>query len=406
MKVSATCLLPLAVSAVTFYPSDALGQTVAMLRGVVLDPQGGVIPGVDVRLVKSLTALERTTTVGSDGTFQLTNIPLDTYELRVELAGFAPHVRAVDLRTSVPVDLKIVLELAAQSTSVTVTPETPLVDTSSAGTRNQVSMAQIEQMPAPVGSRGIESILVSFPGFAQNANGAIHPRGAHNQMTFVVDGLPISDQLTGAFANALDAGIVQAAELMTGNVPAEFGSKVSGVAVITSRSGFGIARRLAGDVILSAAGFNTWNGAAQMGGDRGRLGYFGSVTAMRTDRFLDQVSRDNLHNAGRFGRGFGRVDLQASDRDMLRFQWMGGRSHFEVANLRSQQAAGQDQRQMLSDGAAWISYLRTLDSTATFESTVGYRATGARLDPSKGDTPVTAAQERRLSTLTAVGRYT
>ena len=206
-----------------------------MLRGVVLDSQGGVIPGVDVRLVKSLTALERTTTVGSDGTFQLTNIPLDTYELRVELAGFAPHVRAVDLRTSVPVDLKIILELAAQSTSVTVTPETPLVDTSSAGTRNQVSMAQIEQMPAPVGSRGIESILVSFPGFAQNANGAIHPRGAHNQMTFVVDGLPISDQLTGAFANALDAGIVQAAELMTGNVPAEFGSKVSGVAVITSR---------------------------------------------------------------------------------------------------------------------------------------------------------------------------
>ncbi len=47
-------------------------------------------------------------------------------------------------------------------------------------------------------------MLVTFPGFAQNANGAIHPRGAHNQMTFVVDGLPISDQLTGAFANALD----------------------------------------------------------------------------------------------------------------------------------------------------------------------------------------------------------
>ena len=32
-------------------------------------------------------------------------------------------------------------------------------------------------------------------------------------MTFVVDGLPISDQLTGAFANALDGGVVQTAEL-------------------------------------------------------------------------------------------------------------------------------------------------------------------------------------------------
>ena len=399
-------LRAVALSTVVLCPQASFGQTVALLRGVVADAQGGVLPGAAVRLVKPLTGLERMTTVGLDGTFQLTNIPLDTYELRVELAGFAPEVRTLNLRTSVPVDLSVVLQLAAQATSVTVTPAQPLVDTSSAGTRNQVSMTQIEQMPAPVGSRGIESILVSFPGFAQNANGAIHPRGAHNQMTFVVDGLPISDQLTGAFANALDAGVVQVAELMTGNVPAEFGSKVSGVAVITSRSGLGIDRPVAGDVMLSAAGFNTWNASAQFGGDRGRLGYFGSVNAMRTDRFLDQVSRDNLHNAGRFGRAFGRVDFQATDRDMLRFNAMGGRSHFDVANLRSQHAAGQDQEQTLSDAAGWLSYLRTLNPTATFESTVGYRATSATLDPSKGDTPVTAWQRRRLFTLTAAGRYT
>lgn len=89
-------------------------------------------------------------------------------------------------------------------------------------------------MPVTVTSRGLEAVLVASPGFAQNANGAIHPRGAHNQMTFVVDGLPISDQLTGAFANALDVGVVQTAELMTGNVPAEFGSKVPGVAVLNT----------------------------------------------------------------------------------------------------------------------------------------------------------------------------
>ena len=61
-------------------------------------------------------------------------------------------------------------------------------------------------------------------------------------MTFVVDGLPISDQLTGAFANSLDVAVVQTAELLTGNIPAEFGSKVSGVAVLNSRSGLGTGR--------------------------------------------------------------------------------------------------------------------------------------------------------------------
>ena len=387
-------------------PAGADAQTVALLRGVVRDSQGLPLPGAEVRLSKRLTALERTATASDQGHFQVANVPLDSYELRVEFPGFAPHIRQIDLRTSVPVEIEVMLDLAAQSTSVTVMPDEALIDTTSAGTRTQISMSQIEQLPAPLGSRGLESVLVTFPGFSQNANGAIHPRGAHNQMTFVVDGLAISDQLTGAFANSLDAGVVQTAELMTGNVPAEFGSKVSGVAVLTSRSGLGISRRAAGDVMVSRAGFDTWHGAIQLGGGTRRNGYFGSLTAMRTDRFLDQVSLDNLHNAGRFARGFLRYDFHATDRDMFRVQAMGGRSHFEIANLRSQHAAGQDQRQTLADGAAWASYLRSLDSGSTFESIVGYRGTTARLDPSAGDTPVTASQNRSLSTLSASARYT
>jgi hypothetical protein len=400
--------LPLAafLIAALLVPSGALGQSVALLRGVVRDAQGLPLPTADVRLTKRLTALERATTTSDHGAFQVSNIPLDTYELRVEFPGFAPHVRQIDLRTSVPVEIEVVLDVAAQSTSVTVTPNEALIDTTSAGTRTQISMTQIEQLPAPLGSRGLESVLVTFPGFAQNANGAIHPRGAHNQMTFVVDGLAISDQLTGAFANSLDAGVVQTAELMTGNVPAEFGSKVSGVAVLTSRSGLGISRRAAGDIMVSRAGFDTWHGGAQIGGGGRRAGYFASVTAMRTTRFLDQVSLDNLHNAGAFARAFLRYDFHATDRDMLRVQAMGGRSRFEVANLRSQHAAGQDQHQTLADGAAWASYLRSLDAGSTFESIFGYRGTTARLEASPGDTPVTASQQRSLKTLSASLRYT
>src|SRR5918994_7643754 len=399
----AACLIVASFAAI---PVSA--QTTATLTGRVLDPQGAAVSGAGITLSNAITGFERTSTSAADATFTLTNIPLQAYTLKVEFPGFRSDIRQIDLRTNVPVRLDISLAVAQQTDTVVVSASdsNALVDTTLTGTRTSVSLTAIERMPTVTGSRGLESVLVSFPGFAQNANGAIHPRGAHNQMTFVVDGLPISDQLTGAFANALDAGIVQTVELMTGNVPAEFGSKVSGVAVITSRSGLGIDRPVAGDVMLSAAGVNTWNASAQFGGDRGRLGYFGSATAMRTDRFLDQVSRDNLHNAGRFGRAFGRVDFQATDRDMLRFNAMGGRSHFEVANLRSQHAAGQDQEQTLSDAAGWLSYLQTLDPTATFESTVGYRATSATLDPSKGDTPVTAWQRRRLFTLTAAGRYT
>jgi hypothetical protein len=70
-------------------------------------------------------------------------------------------------------------------------------------------------MPVQIGSRGMESLLLSFPGFAANANGAIHPRGAQNQMTYVVDGMAITDQLTGSFATSIDPSIVQTVELFT-----------------------------------------------------------------------------------------------------------------------------------------------------------------------------------------------
>ena len=400
------CVLFVIVVAILASEAEGRGQTMALLRGVVIDPQGQMVPGADVRLTKPLTGLERATVSSDSGAFQLANIPLDTYELHVGLDGFAPYTEHVDLRTSVPVEVSVVLQLAAQVSSITVTPQPALVDTASAGTRNQVSLTRIEHLPAAVGSRGLEAVLVSFPGFAQNANGAIHPRGAHNQMTFVVDGLAISDQLTGAFANALDAGIVQSAELITSNVPAEFGSKVSGVAIVTSRSGLGIRRPIAGDATLSAAGFDTWHGAVQFGGGGDRSGYFASATGMRTDRFLDQVSLDNLHNQGAFGRAFARFDLMPTDRDMLRLHAMGGRSQFELANLRSQQMAGQDQQQTLADIAGWGSYLRTLSAASTIESTAGYRTTTAALDPSAGDTPVTASQDRRLTSFTASTRYT
>src|SRR5687767_3402558 len=134
--------LPLAaiLVAVLLTSSEAHAQSVALLRGVVRDAQGLPLPTADVRLTKRLTALERATTTSDHGAFQVSNIPLDTYELRVEFPGFAPHVRQIDLRTNVPVEIEVVLDVAAQSTSVTVMPDEALIDTTSAGTRTQISM--------------------------------------------------------------------------------------------------------------------------------------------------------------------------------------------------------------------------------------------------------------------------
>lgn len=279
------------------------------------------------------------------------------------------------------------------------------VDPEATGTRATLSAKMLEQVPVPLGSRGIETYLLTLPGFAMNANGAIHPRGAHNQMTFVIDGMTISDQLTAAFATALDPNLVDSLELYTGDIPAEFGAKVSGVAVISSRTAAGSGRRLFGSAEVSGGRFDTLQGLAQAGGERGRWAYFGSVYSMKSHRFLDQVSLDNLHNGGNAERAFFRLDGDLGAGDRLRFNAMAGRSSFELANLRSQQGEGMRQRQKLEDASVWLHWSHTLDTRSTYDSTFSYRATVAWLYPSTGDTPVTASQARHLSTVTWAHRY-
>ncbi len=382
-------------------------QSSATLEGRVLDPAGLGVPEAVVQLEDALTGFQRQVASRSDGSFSFTNVPFRDYSLSVYAQGFQPWAQSVPLRTNIPVQLDVMLNLEAVYGELTVVAgeSSDLVDPVATGTRGSLHQSAIERMPVAVGSRGVEAALMSFPGFAANANGAIHSRGAHNQMTFVVDGMPISDQLTGAFATSLDEGMVQTLELFTGNVPAEYGGKISGVANITTRSGQGTGRVLGGSTTIAAGQFDTLMQTTQLAGESGRLGYFGSFQAMKSHRFLDQVALENMHNGGHSQRGFGRVDFQAGDRDWLRFQGMAGSSSFEIANLPSQHEAGQRQRQQLEDWSGWLGWVRSLSPASTLDATASYRVSESRFLPSPGDTPVTAAQQRQLRTLTLAGRY-
>ncbi|MFN7937770.1 MAG: TonB-dependent receptor [Bryobacteraceae bacterium] len=385
----------------------AFPQSTASLSGRALDPSGAAIPHAIITLSNPLGGFAKRTQAALDGSYSFSNLPLQSYELTAEHRGFAKSRRTVALRSNVPIQQDLILSLDTGRTTVDVrsTQDGLLVDPADTGTRAQINQSDIERLSLQVGNRGLEAALLTFPGFSQNANGAIHPRGAHNQMTFVVDGMPISDQLTGAFANAVDPSIVQTVELFTGNIPAEYGNKVSAVANVTTRAGTGAGRVLGGTLLLSAAQFDTASTTAQISGEKGKLSYSASLSAMKSNRYLDQVSLDNLHNGGNLERGFTRLDYQPNGRDVFRFHFMAGRSSFQLANLRSQHANGMDQRQGLQDGSLMLGWVRTLSPRSTFDITASARTAEATLSPSLGDTPVTAEQRRRLTTLTLWNRY-
>lgn len=396
------------LSAATILFTCALaGQSGGSLNILVRDESGSPVQAATVDLILEAGGSRQQLKTDTAGRVRFVALPWQRFRLHVQSTGFIPLEKLVAIRTNIPGEHEFVLRIANATESLTVLEKSDAtaIDPEQTGSRTQISRDSIDQLAKGGGSRGIEQVLATFPGFAQNANGSIHPRGAHNQMTFVVDGMPISDQLGGAFANAIDPSIVETLELYTGNIPAEYGNKVSAVVQLTTRSGYGLGRKFTGTLIGQAGQFDSLSQTVQFAGESGKFAWSGTALGVKSNRYLDSVSLDNLHNGGNSERYFSRLDYQASSRDTLRALFMGGRASFESANLRSQHANQMRQRQALNDYSLAGTWLHVLDAKSTTELNLSWRPVRAQLLPSPGDLPVSAWQDRRSATLNVNARY-
>jgi hypothetical protein len=149
-------------------------QSTATLSGQVTDPSGAAVADASVTLSNALTGFERHWSTDHEGKFSVVNIPLQSYTIMIEKAGFLTAQRPMLLRSNVPVNISVELKLSQQVESIQVSAVDvqALVDAESTGTRTELNLSGIERMPVQIGSRGMESLLLSFPGFAANANGA------------------------------------------------------------------------------------------------------------------------------------------------------------------------------------------------------------------------------------------
>src|SRR6516164_2545047 len=101
------------------------------LTGAVLDPSGAVVPGATVEIHNPVSAFNRSTVTDSKGIFSFQNVPFNPYHLTVNASGFASYVQDVEVRSTVPVDLKVNLAVAASSSVVTVDAAGDLVENDS-----------------------------------------------------------------------------------------------------------------------------------------------------------------------------------------------------------------------------------------------------------------------------------
>jgi Carboxypeptidase regulatory-like domain/TonB-dependent Receptor Plug Domain len=392
----ATLVLLAAATILLSLPAAALAGEI---RGRVLGPGDTVLPNVAVTLTNDLTGYTQQVVSGADGSYILYNVPNNPYHLRATLEGFKEDHQDVDVRGNVPVVRDLHLSAAFSGTvTVTAEKENVALETDESTTHTDIDKSLIQRFPAALPSRAFEAIVTSAPGFSQDENGRYHFQGGHSQQLVVIDGQPIGDQVGITFSNSLNPAIAQGIEIVTGGVPAEYGEKAYGVINLVTRSALG-QNGLRGDVTAGAASFNTYEGNVGIGYGGKQQGAFLNLDGSSSDRFLDPVTFDNFHNHGTTYRGFFRYDLlpgMGQGQDSFRFTANGGRTQRDVTNLPSQQAAGQDERVHTKDWNLNADYLHIFTGDLVAEGQVYARDNRLQLLGSPNDTPVIAAQNRKL----------
>lgn len=203
-----SCLLAAVVLILILIVAPALAQqTLGALNGTVVDSSGASIAGAAVTVRDTQTGLVRTTTTQQNGFFQVFNLPIGTYDVKVSHEGFdTTELPGITIREASATTVPVTLKVGHVSTSVTVAAN-PLLNETDTTNGYTLDKDQIALTPLATGSftqlavlsPGVNAELLS--GLDSNAGLGNQPIWANGQRdtsnTFQVNGVDASNIFNG-----------------------------------------------------------------------------------------------------------------------------------------------------------------------------------------------------------------
>ena len=179
-------------------------------------------------------------------------------------------------------------------------------------------------------------MTLTTPGIAADSNGLFHGMGDHNEVSFSVDGQPITDQQSKIFSNQIPLDSVESLEVIPGAPPADYGDKTSVVIKATTRSGQGMTPPH-GSVKASYGTFGSALAGFDLGYGGQTWGNYIAASGLNSSRFLDPPEFAVLHDKGNEENLFDRVDYQLSTVNSVHLNFGYTRSWFQNPNTYDQQ---------------------------------------------------------------------
>ena len=241
--LSLTALFFLAIGGTT---SAQTQITTTVIEGVVTDPSGAALPGVDIQIRNAATNLTRNLITDREGRFAAPQLPSGRYTVTFKLAGFATVVQENVITTiGEAVQLSAAMKISGVAETVTVSAITPTVQTTRtapASTLDQNTVAT-----TPILGRKFEDLLTLTPGVSvvQGPDGDeitfAGQRGVFNNIS--LDGGDYNNGFFGEQVGGQRAAIditldaVKEFHVIATGASAEFGRTAGGIVNVITKSG-------------------------------------------------------------------------------------------------------------------------------------------------------------------------
>ena len=235
--------------------TQAQTATTGQIVGVVSDPSGAVVASANVVLTSDAGVRRQTETDGN-GRYTFPLLDPGAYGLEVTLSGFASvKLEGVSVKITESSVVDVALKVASAPTTVSVTGESPLVQTESSARGTVIDETQVRDLPLP--TRNFQQLLALTTGTSgsiQNSSdlgrgdAAVYVNGQRAlSNSVVINGVDANSIGTGSMPNLSVPSIDSLQEFIvqTSMYDASQGRNAGGIVAAITKSG---TNRLHGDV--------------------------------------------------------------------------------------------------------------------------------------------------------------
>ena len=270
------------------------------------------------------------------GEFRLEVPEAGSYSISAVQDTYRSEYVVVKIGTVPPAPVSLTLAVTREIALEIVAPLPPIQYRASSETY-QLSRKEIEALPKG-NNNDVYEVLLTVPSVVYGSLKQTHIRQDHANQQFRIDGIPIPDTVTGAFADIVPPRAWERADIILGGMEAQYGNKTALVLDITSKSGtkpgFGSAQVFGGSN-------ETVNPSFEYGGTIGeKVRYYILNSYVTTSRGIEPptLGKTNHHNHSEKNNTYLRGDYQHDNRNNFSWIFLNSVAKYQIPTIPNLEA--------------------------------------------------------------------